>query len=135
MRTSANRGVTLVEVMIAVFIFLIGMAGLLDVTIQCSTMGKRAEYAYTAYNLAKNHLERLKTYDFASLASAAETGTAINADGDPDASGSFTRSTTITTSYSNNANLTMAVVSVSYTMRGVQSATAMQVRYLFYNGG
>ena len=135
MKICENRGATLIEIMIAVAVFSIAMVGLLDVTAQCVTMGKRAEFAYTAYNLAKNHIERLKALDFASLASAAETGMVINADGDPDTSGLFARSTAVTTSYSNNANLTLVIVSVTYTMKGIQSAAPMQVRYLFYNGG
>ncbi|MBI4432385.1 MAG: prepilin-type N-terminal cleavage/methylation domain-containing protein [Candidatus Omnitrophica bacterium] len=130
----SQRGATLIEVMIAVFIFLIGMASLLSVLIQSMQAGKRAEHIYTAYNLAKNHMERLKSMDYNSLGSAAESAVLIDGEGNPDANGLYSRSTTVTTSYSGNANLTLVAVSVQYTMQGVQGA-ASQIQNVIYNGG
>lgn len=130
-----KKGATLIEVMIAVFIFLIGMASLLSVLTQSMKAGKRAEHVYAAYSLAKNHMERLKSMDFASLATAAETNLAINAEGSPDPSGLYIRSTSVSTGYTGNTNLTVVVVSVDYLMNGVQSAAPAQIHSVIYNTG
>jgi type IV pilus modification protein PilV len=132
-RGSNARGATLIEVMIAVLIFLVGMEALLAVSTQSMSANKRAEYVYTASTLAKNHLERLKSSSFSSLATAAETDTVINADGDVDAAGAFRRTTTVTTNYNANSNLTQVTVAVRYTMQGAQAAQPMSVSHVFYN--
>lgn len=133
-RTRKNqKGVTLIELMMAVGLFLIGMQALLSINAQGIVEAKRAEYVYTAYNLAKNHLERLKAGAFTDLATANETSTQINADGDPDASGQFYR-TTAAAIYNGNANLMQVTVSVYYTLKGVQSARPMQISDVIYNG-
>ena len=119
--------------MISVVIFLIGAQAVLAVCVNSMTMSRRAEYAYTAYNLAKNHMERLRLYSFSALSSGAETGTVLDANGNPDTSGSFTRTTAISTNYQGNANLTQATVTVSYTLRGVQNASQCQLSYVFFN--
>ncbi len=124
-----SNGATLIEVMISVGIFIMVLGSLLNVAVQSMRMGKRSEYVYTAFNLARNHIERLKAYDFASLSSASETSTAIDADGAPDESGLFTRSTTVSAS----GNIATVTVSVSYTMSGVQSAAPMQMSCIIYN--
>ena len=128
-----DRGATLIEVMICVVVFVIGMTGLLDVVMQSKTMGKRAEYAYTSYNLAKNHIERLRRYSFTNLASAQDSGTVLTASDTEDPTGPFTRTTTITTNYNGDANTTMATVTVAYTIRGVQNASQCQLSYIFFN--
>lgn len=137
MRKIGQKGTTLMEVMIAVFLFVIGIQSLLVVATQGMTMSRRVEYDYTAYNLAKNHIERLRLYSFAALANAADTGTQLNANDDPDQAGPFTRTTAIATSFGGNANLTQATVTVAYTLRGLQNSSQCQLSYVFfnYNGG
>jgi len=122
--------------MIAVTLFAIGIAALLGVFTQSVTLARRAEMAYTAFNLAKNHVERLKTTDFSSLADAGEASQIrINQDGESDANGTYLRTTTITTSYNSDPLLTRADVSVWYEFRGTQSPSAMEVTTVIYNGG
>ena len=130
-----HKGATLLEISICMSLFLIGMQSLLTVTTQCMVYSKRAEYVYTAYNLAKNHMERLKAVNFSSLATAAETSTTINTDGDPDENGRFIRSTTVTSNYTGDANLVQITVSVYYVMKNVQSSKPMQISCVIYNGG
>lgn len=133
MRNINKAGTTLIEVVIAVFLFVIGMEALLVVSTQGMTMNKRVEYAYTAYNLSKNHLERLRLYSFDALSTAGETETLLNANGDPDLAGPFTRTTTIATGFEGNANLTQATVTVAYVLRGVQNSSQCQLSYVFFN--
>ncbi|HTL70519.1 MAG TPA: prepilin-type N-terminal cleavage/methylation domain-containing protein [Candidatus Eisenbacteria bacterium] len=129
-----TRGSTLIEVMISVAIFLLGMQSLLSVSIASIMQAKRAEYVYKASGLAKNHMERLRAYSFAALSSAAETSTVINSDGDPDTTGSFIRTTTVTTNYNSNSNLTQVTVQVWFLMKGVQSPQPMTLSCVMYNG-
>lgn len=132
-KRKAQRGATLIEMMIAVGVFLIGMEALLAVATQSILHAKRAEYVYKASTLAKNHLERLRAYSYSSLANAEETDTIIDADGDPDPTGEFSRSTDVTTNYNGDADLTEVTVSVSYSIRGVQSAQPMSVTCVIFN--
>ncbi len=120
-------GFTLVEVLVSIMVFTTAMVSLLQVYLASSTASKRAEYAYTAHNLAKSHLERLKTLDFSLLPTAAETSTRINKDGDPDENGDFIRSTAISTAYLGYSNLTQATVSVYYLLKGKQCPLPMQL--------
>ena len=59
MKLMNSKGITLVETLGSILIFMIGIAALLDVFFSSVGMAQRAEHAYTAYNLAKNHLEEL----------------------------------------------------------------------------
>src|SRR3989338_158027 len=132
-RLRGSKGVTLVEVMMAVFIFIFGIQGLLGVYLQSMQVGKKADYTYTAYNLAKNHVERLKTLNYALLPSVAETSTIINSDGDPDPNGSFIRSTTVTANFGGNALLTQVTVQVNYIFKGTQSSSPTQFSTIILN--
>ena len=135
MKLQNQRGASLIEVMIAVGMFLIGMEALLAVATQSIAHAKRAEYVYTASSLAKNHIERLRAYSFSALASAAETDTVIDADGDADPAGQFERTTTVTTNYTGDPDLTQLTVSVKFSMQGVLSAQAMSASCVMFNEG
>lgn len=131
---SKKGGFTLLEVIVAISVFGIAISSLLAVYTQAATVSKRSDYAYTAYNLAKNHIERLRASAFSSLSQAAETDTRINRDGEPDEAGEYLRSTTVTTSYGSDANLTRVDVSVYYEFRKVKSPQAMSLSTVVYNG-
>jgi Tfp pilus assembly protein PilV len=130
-----KNGVTLIEVMGSVLVFTIGIAALMAVYWQAGTSSRRADNAYTAYNLAKNRLEALKSVSFSDLPSAIENSIALNKDGVADVTGSFVRSTVVTTNYSGDANLTQVTVSVSYTISGVQSLTPIQMTTVYFSNG
>ena len=128
-----QTGVTLVEVMISVLVFVIGITAMLDVCTQGVLMSRKADAAYTAYNLAKNRIETLKAVAFSELASAEETSTLLDEAGVPDLKGSFTRGTAITPSYLGNPDLTEVDVTVYYKVRGQQSSNPMRMTTLIYD--
>ena len=130
-----RTGVTLVETMASVLLFALVVGSLLTLTLQNMTMGKRSEFAYTAYNLAKNHIETLKSMPFSNLANAAETATYLDATGTPNADGPFVRTTTVTTSYTGDVNLVQVQVSVNYLWQGTLSANATQLFAVIFQYG
>ena len=107
--------------MVSVAIFVTVLAAIINVSLGSMSMGKRSEYAYTAYNLAKNHLETLRSMPYSNLANAAETNSYLDANGVSNADGPFIRSTTVTQNYSGDTNLVQLTVSVSYIYRGQQT--------------
>ncbi len=113
-----KRGMTLVETMVAILVFGILLGGMISIIVTSITAGKRAEHSYTAYNLAKNHIETLKSMPFSNLANAAETDTYIDASGTADDEGDYKRTTTVTASYTGDANLVQVQVQVDYRIKG-----------------
>lgn len=134
MKTYAKKGFTVLEIMVAVSVFGVAITSLLAVYTQAATVSKRSDYAYTAYNLAKNHVERLRASSYASLSLAAEIDTRINRDGDPDGAGEYLRSTTVAANYGGNANLTQVDVQVWYEFKKVKSPQPMSLSTVIYNG-
>ena len=130
----SERGLSLTENMMAVAIILIVLTGVMTAQLQSMSAGKRAAHAYTAYQIAKNRIETLKSFSFSDAASAGETSTYVDDNGTPDPEGNFIRSTTVTASYNGDANLLQAVVSVYYKIKNTQSAQPMQITTVLYNG-
>ncbi len=129
-----TQGFTVVEVLASVLLFAIGITSLLTVYTQAMSVSKRSDYAYVAYNLAKNHAERLRATSFASLSTASETDTRINRDGEPDENGQFLRSTSVTPNYTQDANLTRVDVRVYYEYKKVKSPQSMDMTTVIFNG-
>ena len=132
---SNKRGSTLIEVMGTVLIFMVGIAALLGVFYASTGMAKRAQYAYTAYNIAKNHIEDLKAFTFTDLVVANETASIVDQNGVSDPNGQYIRTTAITPSYNSDAGLTKIDVQVWYVMRGVQSQTSTQLTTVIFQSG
>ena len=130
-----QKGFTFIEIMVSVGIFAIGLTSIFALHLDSLKAAKRSTYMYTAYNLAKNRIETLKNLSFSALSSAAETSTYLTADGVPDSSGQYIRSSTVSTSYSGDANLTQLSVSVYYVMQGGQSTQPVTLTTVLYNGG
>jgi prepilin-type N-terminal cleavage/methylation domain-containing protein len=130
----SQGGVTLIELMISVAIFAISIVALLDVFAQGQKMAYREEYAYTSFNIAKNRIETLKSISFSDLSASAETLTALGADGLPDPDGIYKRTTTVTPSYSGDANLTQVTVQVYYVFKGIVNTLPIQLSTVIYNG-
>ncbi len=129
------KGFSLVEVMASVLLFMIGISAILSVCIDSKKSAQRAEYAYNAYNIAKNHIETLRAMAFSDLASAAESGSDVDQDGVADLDGAYNRTTAVTTSYAGDANLTQLTVTVYYTFRGQQIAQPMQMTTVVFSNG
>ncbi len=115
----SNKGVSLVETMVAILVFGTVMASLLEVTAQSMTMGKRSELSYTAYGIAKNRIETLKSLPFTDAPNAAESNIPVNSLGVPDNFGSFSRTTTVAANYSGDTNLVSITVAVDYKVKSV----------------
>ena len=130
-----SKGATLIEVMGTIMVFMIGISALLGVFYASGAMAKRAQYAYTAYNIAKNHVEDLRAFSFSDLAVANETASVVDQNGVDDPTGQYIRTTTITTSYNSDASLTKIDVQVWYVLRGVQSQTPMQLTTVIFQNG
>ena len=128
-------GTSLIELMGTILVFMIGISAVLGVFYASGTMAKRAQYAYNAYNIAKNHIEDLKAFSFSDLAVANETASAVDQNGVDDTTGQYIRTTTITTSYNSNSNLTEVDVKVWYVLRGVQSQNPMQLTTVVSQNG
>ena len=134
-RISSSRGATLIEVMGTILVFMIGISALLGVFYASGAMAKRAQYAYTAYNIAKNHIEDLRAFSFADLAVANESLSVVDQNGVDDPSGQYIRTTTITTNYNSDAGLTQVDVQVWYVIRGVQSQNPVQLTTVIFQNG
>ena len=134
MKMKKKTGFTILELIVAVSIFGIGISSLLAVYTQSVTVSKRSDYAYTAYNLAKNHIERLRVSAFSSLSLALETDTRVNRDGEPDEAGEYLRSTSVMTNYGSDANLTRVDVNVRSEFKKVKSPQPMSLSTVIYNG-
>lgn len=116
-----KHGLTLVETLVAILVFGIVLVGMLEVCSKGILMGKRSDLSYTAYNLAKNHLEMLKASSFASLGNADETDTLLDPAGVPDPEGQYKRNTEVTTNYNGDADLAAVTVTVDYEVKGTFS--------------
>jgi len=127
-----NRGMTLVETMAAIAIFGIVLAGILNLSASSINTSKRADFAYTAYNLAKNHLETLRSMPYSTLANATESAVYLDNNGVADSEGNFIRSTEVTSSYGGDANLIRLTVSVDYIYRGVQAEYPTELSAVVY---
>ena len=131
-RRQKTRGATLIELMGSVAIFMIGATALMGIYLQSITASHRTGLFYTSYNLAKNHLETLKSINFNDLPLAAENSTIINDDGIPDLSGQFVRSTTINANYTGDTTLTQVTVAVNYKLQGLLSSTPVQMTTVLF---
>ncbi|OIO37809.1 MAG: hypothetical protein AUJ71_04470 [Candidatus Omnitrophica bacterium CG1_02_49_16] len=134
-RLCAIHGATLIEVMGAVLIFMIGIAALLGVFYASVGMAKRGQYVYTAYNIAKNHIEELKSYGFTNLADANETESVVDKNGVADASGEYIRTTTVTNPYNGDSSLTEIDVKVWYVLIGTRSTSPIEVTTAIFENG
>ena len=115
------KGMTLVETMAATLLFAIVLTGILDLALGSMATGKRAEFAYSAYNIAKNHLETLRSMPYSTLANSSESNIYVDSNGTPDPDGNFIRTTDVTQNYNGDANLIELDVSVDYIFRGSAS--------------
>jgi type II secretory pathway pseudopilin PulG len=127
MHVSGQKGATLVEIMAAIGLFAIALTSVLSLVTSTQSMGQRADKAYNAYNLAKNHVESLRTMSFDDLTVADEDEVRIDVSGVPDDEGEYLRSTTVTTPYDGDAELAQVDVEVSYEIKGQVTGDSMKI--------
>ncbi len=117
-----SRSSTIAEVIISVLIVSVTISGTLNLIVQNIASGDAMSYIYSATNLAKNRIERLKAIDFSLLSDAVEVDTFLDGDGIPHPEGEFRRTTDIIVPYGGNSNLAFIDVKVYYAIRGVENA-------------
>jgi len=122
-RKSRNKGLSLIETIVAILVFAIVISGSCALIVQGKQLSDRARSHYTAVNLCKNRLEKGRTFDFDQLDLFAENNVLVNASGTPDYNGEFRRSTTVTEI---NDNLTQFSVVVEIRDRACLDFTGDQ---------
>ena len=97
-RVSGTRdGMTIVEVVIAVSIFAVCIAGMCALVKTARELSDRARDHYVAINIAKNRLERARTFEFDQLTTFIETDAPVDVSGNDisESSCQFQRTTTV----------------------------------------
>lgn len=126
MRWKDRTGFTLVEVMIAVFIVVVALLGLISVTVMIINGTDFSKRMTTATTLAKDRVEELKKRPYMTIA-AGTTTDYLNEDSSPGTSGAyFTRQTTVTDN-SPMTNMKTVVVEVRWLWGGLRNVTLRTV--------
>src|SRR4030042_2537684 len=98
-----SRAITLVETLFSVVIVSLVMVSVISVFVHTVDLSRRIDYEYTATNLAKNRIERARSYisthGFNTLPDLVETDTVVDSNGVSDLNGDLKRTTAVTTSY------------------------------------
>ncbi|MDA1044390.1 MAG: prepilin-type N-terminal cleavage/methylation domain-containing protein [Verrucomicrobia bacterium] len=107
---SGRNGVTLVEMLTALLIFALAIGGLCSLAVSAKQILDTSRDHYVAVNLAKNRIERVKTFNFNELNLFVEAGTILDESGAPDPAGSYSRATAVSNV---TASLKEVVVTIS----------------------
>lgn len=108
-RGGACDGLTLVEVVIALFLFATVIGGMCQLMVNVKKTSDQARDHYVAINVAKNQIERARTFPFERLVDLAESGTVVDHNGAPDANGRYRRIVQINPVASNKVELLLTV--------------------------
>jgi len=92
---SSRVGLTLIEALVAIFVLSLCIGGMCKVAVCLKQTSDKARSHYVAINIAKNRLERMRTFDFNELYLFAEDKVLINVSGNPDSGGDYRRSTVL----------------------------------------
>lgn len=111
-------GMTLIEAVIALFVFASCIAGACAVVIKARELSDTARLHYTAVNLARNRIEQARTFRYNELPYLVENQTVVGVKGVPDSTGDFRRTTTISNVMARLALMTVTVeIRNKYTTR------------------
>ncbi len=111
-RVSSRAGVGLLEVIIALFIFATCITGMCSAIVMLRQANDRSRDHYVAINLAKNRLERARSFGYDQLPLFVETQTLVDRSGTATQTGDFRRSTVVS-----NVTLTLREVRVTVEIR------------------
>ena len=106
-----KKGLTLVEVVVAMVLVTIASLAILAAVSQSAVFGGKADTIYTASMIAQKRIDLLKKFSFGDIAGIAaeiETAVDINGDGVTD----FVRTTAITEEYDGHSGLLKVKVTV-----------------------
>ena len=129
-------GVTLTEVLVAIAILGLVIAGFLSASNMLRRTRKISENHYKAVIIANNRIERAKQVDMQDLDLLEEFQTSVNDLGAPDPDGRFLRTTVITPHYDNDPLLTHVAVTVHTPLlpgarsRGSEELSTILTEYL-----
>ena len=115
---TGERGFTLIEVLIALLILMVGMAGILSLQLTSMKATSFSRHATEASSLAEDKVEELRTVPLNSVRFASGTDQ-VDSRGVADAEGLYTRTWTIVP----GIETTIVNVSVSWTERGNEPYT------------
>jgi prepilin-type N-terminal cleavage/methylation domain-containing protein len=110
MRNQGRYGFTLVELMVAVFVLAVFIAGTYKLVVGALWMNQTARDHYVAINLANSRMERARVLLYSDYSKLAENNLVMDANGVPNPGGPYRRTTTVNTNY--GANLTEFFVKV-----------------------
>lgn len=100
---------TLVETIVALTVLALCVGGICALVVHSKGTSDLARDHYTAVNIAKNRIERAKAYDFDDLYTFIETDMVVDPAGNPNPNGRFMRTTAVSTTEENLAELTVTV--------------------------
>lgn len=111
--TVANRGFTLVEVMVGLFLIVLVLGGAYGVVSRAQALQRAARDHYVAIAIAKNRLERAHAFQYESnLMLLSESAVVVNDNGNPDVNGMFQRQTIVNTNYAPGLTEIQVVVKI-----------------------
>jgi type II secretory pathway pseudopilin PulG len=119
LRSQKNqKAMTLIEIMVSLLLVSLLVGTVLVLLLQNMKIATTIDYSYAASNIARSRIDRIRQLrrdqGFSNLAAAAETNTTVDRNGTPDPEGDFARTTTITTNFGGNADVTKIEVTVSF---------------------
>ncbi len=124
-------GFTLAEVMIASTIFMIFCVFFLSSVIVAMRSQRLACDYYTAMTIARNRIQRAKTFEFASLPLMTENLASVDGNGNLVSGGLYQRTTQVTAYTNGTPNLYHVTVQVHYIgARRVRSAQPVEISTL-----
>ena len=125
------KGMTLIEVVIAVFIFGIVIGGACMLVVQTRQSTDNARSHYVAVNIAKNRLEKGRTFGFDQLAVFSEDDMVVNTSGAADSGGDYCRTTIVSNTTSNLVEMIVTVEIRDKITRQFSSRKSESVRTYF----
>ena len=127
LRKGADRGFTLVEVMIALFILVTALLGLVSTTVVVVKANSFSKTMSTATTLAKDKLEALKNSSYTALASGTDYATASSAvQSSSSSSAMYTRTWTVSADGTPSAGLKTIQVSVVWSWQNANHTVTLQ---------
>jgi len=96
-RGTRSGGFTLVEVMVALFLFGLCVGGICKLLVATKQVSDQARDHYVAVNIAKNRVERARAFDYDQLHLFEEDHVIVGVDGTADSNGRYRRTTEVLT--------------------------------------
>ena len=110
-RKKQCSGVSIIETVVALFIFAIFIAGASKLLLSGIQLSGSAQAHYIAANLAKNKLELIQSFDFSERSDFSGTETLVNTHGTSDPLGNYRISTTFN-NVAGNSNTVEVIILV-----------------------